>query len=56
MNNMARGRGAGGSGPAFTAAVIIAILVLVGLFIWRVLPVPITSDQPAIQREAPKQS
>jgi hypothetical protein len=52
MSNMEEGRRAGGSGPRFTAAVIIILLVLLGMAVWRALPAPITSDHPAIARQA----
>jgi hypothetical protein len=48
MSKMEEGR----NGPGFTAAVIIALMLILGLFVWRVLPAPITSDDPAIARQA----
>ena len=52
MSNMEVGRRAGGSGPRFTAAVIIILLILIGMAAWRFLPAPITSDHPTIARRA----
>jgi hypothetical protein len=34
---METARGAGGNGPIFTAAVIVAILLILGLVVWRVV-------------------
>jgi hypothetical protein len=38
MTTMQVARRAGGGRPAFTAAVIIMILIVAGLFVWRVSP------------------
>jgi hypothetical protein len=48
MSNMETGRKAGGSGPPFTAVIIIVLLVLAGMFVWRVMPDYITYDKPAL--------
>jgi len=37
MSDMETGRKAGGAGPAFTAAVLIALLLIAGLLVWRLL-------------------
>jgi hypothetical protein len=35
MNDMERARKAGGSGVAFTAAVVLAIIACIASFVWR---------------------
>lgn len=52
MSNMEDGRNAGGGGPRFTAAVLIALFVILGLFVWRLLPAPLASDHPAVARQS----
>lgn len=44
MSDMETGRKAGGAGPAFTAAVLIALLLIAGLLLWRLLPGSTAND------------
>jgi hypothetical protein len=44
MSDMETGRKAGGAGPAFTAAVLIALLLIAGLLVWRLLPASTAND------------
>lgn len=44
MSDMETGRKAGGAGPAFTAAVLIALLLIAALLVWRLLPGSTAND------------
>ena len=44
MSDMETGQKAGGAGPAFTAAVLIALLLIAGLLVWRLLPASTAND------------